>query len=94
MKKQKPLTDADGEVRELSLEDFKRFRPGRELFTPEQAAIVEAVKRTRGQRGPGKAPAKEHITLRLDHDVVAHYREFGPGWQKRINEDLRRNAKL
>lgn len=94
MKKQKPLTDAEGEVRELTLEDFKQFRPGYEFMTPEQLAMVREHKRNRGQRGPGKVPAKEHITLRLDPDIVAYYREFGPGWQKRINEDLRRTAKL
>jgi uncharacterized protein (DUF4415 family) len=44
--------------------------------------------RARGQRGPQKAPIKERVTLRLDHDVVESYRAGGPGWQTRINADL------
>jgi hypothetical protein len=34
MKKRKPLTDEDGEVRELLLEDMKRFRPIAEVLSP------------------------------------------------------------
>jgi uncharacterized protein (DUF4415 family) len=79
-----PLTDEDGEVRELTAEDFKHFRPMREVF-PE---IVEAFERARGQRGQQKAPTKERIGLRLDSAVVRHFRATGPGWQTRINEVL------
>jgi uncharacterized protein (DUF4415 family) len=32
--------------------------------------------------------------LRLDADIVAHYRGTGRGWQSRINEALRKAAKL
>lgn len=79
-----PLTDEDGEVRELTAEDFKHFRPMREV-APE---VVEAFERMRGQRGPQKTPTKERIGLRLDRDVVAHFRATGPGWQSRINDIL------
>lgn len=34
MRKRKPLTDEDGEVRELLLEDMKRFRPIAEVLSP------------------------------------------------------------
>ena len=34
MRKRKPLTDKDGEVRELLLEDMKRFRPVAEVLSP------------------------------------------------------------
>jgi uncharacterized protein (DUF4415 family) len=34
------------------------------------------------------------VTLRLDIDVVEHFRRTGPGWQTRINDTLRRAAKL
>lgn len=40
------------------------------------------------------AAAKTAVTLRLDPDVVASYRATGPGWQTRINDDLRRARKL
>ncbi len=44
-------------------------------------------------RPPSAAP-KLAIKLRLDPDVVAYFRDLGPGWQTRINATLRRAAKL
>jgi uncharacterized protein (DUF4415 family) len=79
-----PLTDEEGEVRELTAEDFKHFRPMREVF-PE---LVEAFERARGQRGAQKAPTKEHVSIRLSRNVLEHFRAGGPGWQSRINEVL------
>ena len=84
MKKRKPLTDAEGEVRELTAEDFKHFKPIDHF--PELAALV----RGRGQRGPQKAPTKQQVTLRLDKDVLDRFRATGSGWQSRINEALRK----
>ena len=85
MKKRKPLTDADGEVRELTAEDFRHFRPTAEVL-PELVALW----RKRGERGPQKAPTKQQVTLRLDKDVVDRFRATGPGWQGRINQVLRK----
>lgn len=79
-----PLTDEDGEVRELTAEDFAAARPMREMF-PE---IVEAFVRMRGERGRQKAPVKERVGLRLDKTVLDHFRAAGPGWQTRINAVL------
>jgi uncharacterized protein (DUF4415 family) len=76
---------AHGEdIPEWTDEDFVHARPTREIF-PE---IVEAFEKMRGQRGPQKTPTKERIGLRLDRDVVAHFRATGPGWQSRINKVL------
>ena len=36
--------------------------------------------------------AREQITLRIDQDVLEHFRSGGPGWQDRINEALRKAA--
>ena len=47
----------------------------------------------RGGRPKAAAP-KELTTLRLDPDVLAHFRATGPGWQTRINEALRKAAGL
>jgi uncharacterized protein (DUF4415 family) len=85
-----PLTDEDGEVRELTAEDFKHFRPMREVF-PE---LVEAFERARGQRGPQKAPVKDRVGLRLDHGVVEYFRATGAGWQSRINDILAEHVRL
>jgi uncharacterized protein (DUF4415 family) len=35
---------------------------------------------------------KIQVSLRLDPDVVAHYRASGPGWHTRINDALREAA--
>lgn len=43
---------------------------------------------------PKTETPKEAINIRLDPDVLAHYRAGGPGWQSRINKDLRKAAKL
>jgi uncharacterized protein (DUF4415 family) len=84
MPKRKPLTDEEGEVREITAEDIKHFKPLDHF--PELAALV----RGRGQRGPQKAPTKQQVTLRLDKDVVDRFRATGPGWQGRINNALRK----
>jgi uncharacterized protein (DUF4415 family) len=48
----------------------------------------------RGKRGrPPLEAAKAQITLRLDPDIIAHFRAGGPGWQSRINETLRRHVR-
>jgi uncharacterized protein (DUF4415 family) len=38
--------------------------------------------------------AKQQVTLRLDPDVLAKFREGGPGWQGRINAALRAAVEL
>jgi uncharacterized protein (DUF4415 family) len=48
-----------------------------------------------GPRGrPKSKNPKLPISLRLDPDVVAHFRRGGRGWQSRINQILRKVAKL
>lgn len=42
---------------------------------------------TRG-RPPSRAP-KTRLTLRLDPEIVRHFRATGPGWQSRINAALK-----
>ena len=41
-------------------------------------------------RGSG---SKELVSLRLDREVLAAFRNTGPGWQSRINETLARSAR-
>lgn len=87
-KKRPPLTDAEGEVRELTRADIRSMRPIEEVLPPE---LVEVIRnRHRGERGPQKAPTKKQVTLRLDKDVVERFRATGPGWQVRINDALRK----
>lgn len=42
---------------------------------------------------PKKDAPKEAVSIRLDPDVLAHFRATGPGWQSRINAALRKAAK-
>ncbi len=57
-----------------------------DLSAPEWAAKFKAAKVRRGRR-PSAAP-KVSTTIRLDPDVVAAFRDDGPGWQSRINAAL------
>jgi len=43
-------------------------------------------------RGPQKSPTKVLTAIRLDADVVAFFREQGPGYQTRINDVLRKSV--
>ena len=81
MKKLKPLTNLNGEVREISSADLKGFRTARE-------ALPASVRRKVGVRGPQKAPTKERITIRLSPEVVARFRATGEGWQSRMDAAL------
>ena len=87
----KPLTNEEGEIRELTMADMRRFRPTFEVLPPE---LVEIIKNRKvGERGPQVAPVKQQVTLRLDQDVLNTFRSTGAGWQGRINEALRKAAK-
>jgi uncharacterized protein (DUF4415 family) len=80
---------AHGEdIPEWTAEEFARSRPMKDAF-PE---IVEAFERMRGERGPQKSPVKERVGLRLDANIVAHFRQSGAGWQGRINEVLKQHV--
>jgi len=56
-----------------------------------QAKLAKA----RVRRGRPKAETpKVSTTIRLDADIVKHFRAIGPGWQSRINATLRKAAGL
>lgn len=52
-------------------------------ITPEMFARVVI------KRGLKPAAGKEQVTLRIDSDVLAWFREQGPGYQTKINRLLR-----
>ena len=62
-----------------------------EFFRHAEVRIGDKVIR-RGR--PLKAETKDAVSLRLDPDVIAHFRRGGRGWQSRINAALRKVAKL
>jgi uncharacterized protein (DUF4415 family) len=72
---------------ELTKQDFAKARPLAEAL-PELAAAI------RKGRGPNKAPTKKLVSLRLSGQVIVAYRAKGPGWQSRIDADLRKINKI
>lgn len=72
---------------ELTAENLKEMRPFGEVFPD----LAKSHKRTRGKQ---KSPTKQLVSLRLDRDVLEALKASGEGWQSRINEALRRVAKL
>lgn len=62
-----------------------------EWFEKATFRIGDTVIRPGRPKGSG---AKQPVSLRLDKDVVAHFRATGPGWQSRMNEALRKAAGL
>ena len=81
MPKQAPMIDAQGEVRELTVADMKRFRPAYEVLS---ASLRSKLK----VRGPQKKPTKERITIRLSPEVVQRFRATGDGWQTKVDDAL------
>ena len=79
-----PLIDEDGEVRELTAEDFALFKP-----TSEFPELVDLLRR-QGRPPLPEEDRKTRVTLYLDPDVLARLRADGKGWQTRANSALRR----
>lgn len=73
---------------EWTEEDFRNARPFAEVF-PEWA---EEIRRSRGR--PKVEQPKRQVSLRLDPDVIDAFKATGKGWQARINDVLRKAAKL
>ncbi|MGH8706657.1 MAG: BrnA antitoxin family protein [Burkholderiales bacterium] len=91
MSKRKPLTNREGEVRELTAQDFRRMRPAREVL-PKMIGAKAAAELLRPRGRPPKENPKAQVTLRLDAEVLKHFKAGGPGWQTRINAALKRAA--
>ena len=81
------LTNKEGEVRELTLEDFKKMRSMQEILPSKLAGIIH--KRTRGQRGKQKSPLKVLITTRYSKEIIDYFKSTGKGWQKHMNDALK-----
>ena len=83
-------------------EELANARPFSEAETELAASIVrerpdlaepmrqhaEAFHRRRGR--PKLANARQQVSIRLDPDVLAKLKATGPGWQRRVNDILRK----
>jgi len=80
------LTDEDGEVRELTAEDMRQFKPIAEVH-PEMVEAMAELRRKVGR--PKSAEPKVHIGFRLAPDVVESIKASGPGYNARVEKVLR-----
>ena len=53
--------------------------------------LAQSIKRARGR--PAVEKPRQHVSLRLDPDVLEKFKATGKGWQSRIN-DVLRDAKI
>jgi uncharacterized protein (DUF4415 family) len=79
--------DAVSDNPELTDEQMSKAKP----FA---AALPDLAASIRRGRGPNKAPTKKLVSLRLSGQVIEKYKAGGPGWQSRIDQDLRRINKI
>jgi uncharacterized protein (DUF4415 family) len=77
-----PLTD----------DELAALRPAKEVLPQAFFDAMDEQRRSRG-RPPVEHPKKQ-VTLRIDEDVIAKFRETGRGWQGRMNAALRKAAGL
>jgi uncharacterized protein (DUF4415 family) len=95
----RPLTDkeeteiqqmiaSDPDAPEATDEQLAQARPFAEAFPD----LMESIKRSRGR--PAVDSPREQISIRLDPDIIKHYKATGKGWQSRMNDDLRKVAGL
>ena len=79
MPKRKPLIDEDGEVRELTLEDFKQFRPASEVLSPSLLAKLGKRPRRPQQASADRrtAKTKEAAMKMLDVQARLEYARAG-----------------
>ncbi len=76
-----PTSFAAGDAPDLSRPDW------REKIA---AADILQGKRVLKRGRPVAEHRKVSATIRLDEDVIRHFRSEGPGWQTRVNAALRK----
>jgi len=86
IKRKKPVLD-DDDAPVLTKELAKKLRPASEMLPADLYAAL--IARKPGQRGKQKKPTKKPVYLRLDSEVVEHFKSTGKGWQSRINNFLK-----
>jgi uncharacterized protein (DUF4415 family) len=75
----------DDDIPEWTDEIFDRaeFRIGDKIIRPATGTLTKAGR-------PKSDTPKQQVTLRLDQAVLDGFRNTGPGWQSRINAELRK----
>ncbi|NSY44983.1 BrnA antitoxin family protein [Agrobacterium tumefaciens] len=82
---------SDPDAPEATDEEMAQAKPFREAFPD----LSKSVDREIARRGRPKAEThKKAVTIRLDPEVLEHYKAMGKGWQSRINSDLKKLSGL
>lgn len=74
---------SDPDALPMTDEQLARMRPAHEV---RPGLVAKYLRRGR----PKLAAPKRQVTLRLDADVLDHFKANGSGWQTAINETLRK----
>jgi len=85
--KKKPLTNKEGDVRELTSEDMNSMRSAKEILPDDVLSVLPKL--SIGQRGKQKQPTKVSVTLRYSQEVIAYFKSTGDGWQIRMDAALK-----
>jgi uncharacterized protein (DUF4415 family) len=80
--------EADPDAPPMTDEQLQRLRPAHEVLP---SLVRKSLERKRGR--PPIGDRKRQVTLRLDPDILDHFRAGGPGWQTAINDALRQVMK-
>lgn len=80
---------SDPDAPEATDAELAQARPFAEAFP----ALADKMRKNAGGRPKSDSP-KVAVSLRLDPDVIDHFKAGGPGWQTRINAALREAVDL
>ena len=83
----------DGDDYYPSDREIAEALPARDFFSPEEMqGLIDAGHRLDEKIACGEIKLlrkKEAISIRLDPDVLDHFRVMGKGWQTKLNQTLR-----
>jgi uncharacterized protein (DUF4415 family) len=89
------LNGAETKKKRLQMSNDRQRRPA-DPWKNAEAVFKPAASKpaTTADKHPLLPGVKETVSLRIDQDVLEHYRSEGPGWQDRINAVLREASNI
>jgi uncharacterized protein (DUF4415 family) len=88
MSKKRILEQQDNENPEWTAEDFSQARPASEVL-PQVFGEKKAKEMLKPRGRPRVEFPKERINIRLSHEVIAHFKSAGAGWQTHMDSALK-----
>lgn len=88
MSKKRILEQQDNENPEWTAQDFSQARPASEVL-PQVFGEKKAKEMLKPRGRPRVEFPKERINIRLSHEVIAHFKSAGAGWQTRMDSALK-----